>query len=159
MIKPMIEHIVPDHVRGIMSIQEECGLSRWSEQGYRDELKRADSIGFGAFLEGVLVGFIVGRVAGDEAEIYNLGVLPDRRREGVGSNLLESFVNACKKRGGKGVWLEVRASNKAAIEFYNRHNFASSSIRKGFYQSPDEDALVMVRHLDTGALGEQTLHP
>ena len=147
MTKATIKDLGPDDIAGVMSIQAKCGLSIWSEEGYRDEFKRADSVAFRASIDGVLVGFIVGRTVGEEAEVHNIGVLPDRRREGVGSKLLEAFAAACKIRGVKRVWLEVRRSNETAIEFYRRLEFKPSSIRKGFYRSPDEDALVMVRDL------------
>jgi ribosomal-protein-alanine N-acetyltransferase len=147
--KITIEPLRPDRIPGVMSIHTECGLSDWSEQGYLDELERPDSIGFGAVIDDELSGFIVGRAVSEEAEVNNIGVSPSYRCHGVGSALLDAFLTTCKNRGVNTVWLEVRVSNQTAIDFYERHDFAKSSVRKGFYRSPDEDALIMARRFET----------
>jgi len=42
----------------------------------------------------------------------------------------------------KDIFLEVRKSNTAAIEFYESFHFELVGIRKAYYQDPVEDALV-----------------
>ena len=50
------------------------------------------------------------------------------------------------RRGAMALTLEVRFSNKAAQELYRRFGFAPVGVRKGYYQQPDEDALIMWVH-------------
>ena len=46
-----------------------------------------------------------------------------------------------------GLTLEVRASNSAARKFYDKNHFIDIAIRKNYYRSPVEDAIVMYRVL------------
>jgi ribosomal-protein-alanine N-acetyltransferase len=42
--------------------------------------------------------------------------------------------------------LEVRASNVAAIALYEKYGFQQAGLRKGYYQNPREDAIIMTRN-------------
>ena len=54
-----------------------------------------------------MVGFIVGQLAADEAEILTLGVRADRQRHGIGRKLVEALARAVKKAEAKRLFLEV----------------------------------------------------
>ena len=143
-----IRPILPAEVDQIVIIQTECGLSAWTRTAYLDELKRPGSLVLAAHSGREVTGFIVGRIiASDppEAEIYNIGTLPAFRRLGIGSELLKSFIKACEGAGVVAIWLDVRSSNEAAIDFYKQFGFLKSGTRRDFYRSPLEDADVMVR--------------
>ena len=43
----------------------------------------------------------------------------------------------------KDIFLEVRESNKVAINFYKKNNFKEISIRKNYYSEPTENAIIM----------------
>lgn len=84
--------------------------------------------------------FIVTRqVAPGEHEILNLAVAPSSRRCGLARALLNHVLEAFP-----GSWfLEVRASNHAAIQLYESTGFRASGTRSGYYQSSPETAIVM----------------
>jgi len=93
---------------------------------------------------GAMAGFLVGReVTHDEWEIENLAVAGAARRRGLGSRLLNEFLNLARSRGGKDIFLEVRASNHAARTLYQKWAFVEAGIRKSYYQDPLEDALIL----------------
>jgi ribosomal-protein-alanine acetyltransferase len=77
--------------------------------------------------------------APDEAEILTLAVHPEHRRRGAGSALLRTFLAG---RCGR-VLLEVRSSNLPARRLYERFGFTEFARRRGYYQSPPEDAVVL----------------
>lgn len=90
-----------------------------------------------------LAGFLVARVVvPGEAEILNLAVSPDFRRIGVGKGLIRSFLDTF--RGA--CFLEVRASNTGAREFYKYLGFQEIAVRKDYYDSPRECGVVMNFH-------------
>ncbi len=96
-----------------------------------------------AIVENRVGGFIVSRkVLEDEREILNLAVAPELRRRGVARALLLR----CLEGFEGSVFLEVRASNKAAIEFYKCHKFQEVSRRAEYYEIPTESAIVMKFH-------------
>jgi len=90
-----------------------------------------------------VVGFLVWRaVAADEAEILNLAVVPEFRRRGLARGLLEGALRTLKGD----FFLEVRASNQAALDFYKSLGFQEVRQRKGYYAAPPETAIVMKFH-------------
>jgi ribosomal-protein-alanine acetyltransferase len=103
-------------------------------------------------VDGQIGGFLLGRLAADQAELLNLAVLASQRRQGAGTALLAKAIQEWRPRGAKSVYLEVRESNTGAIAFYEKHGFAKTGLRKGYYRAPDESALTMVKKL-TASMG------
>jgi ribosomal-protein-alanine acetyltransferase len=90
-----------------------------------------------------VAGFLVSRpITEGETELLNLAVAPGFRRQGVARKLVESLL--AESPGV--VYLEVRESNRAARNFYNRLGFQEVSARRGYYQAPLEAAIVMKFH-------------
>lgn len=93
-------------------------------------------------VEGVL-GYISFTVILDECQIVNVAVDPSARKRGVGSLLLESFLEYVKALGTKSVFLEVRESNLPAINLYKKFSFCEIGISKNHYSKPTENAILM----------------
>jgi [ribosomal protein S18]-alanine N-acetyltransferase len=97
-----------------------------------------------------MVGFIVGQLAADEAEILTLGVRADRQRHGIGRKLVEALARAVKKAEARRLFLEVAAGNAAALGLYKSLGFQEVGQRKGYYEKPAgpaEDALTLALNL------------
>jgi ribosomal-protein-alanine N-acetyltransferase len=93
---------------------------------------------------GEVAGFLAARqVAGDEWEIENVAVRGSARRRGLGSRLLGEFLNHVRASGCSTIYLEVRASNRAARGLYEKWAFVEAGVRKSYYRNPEEDALVL----------------
>ncbi|HKW76060.1 MAG TPA: ribosomal protein S18-alanine N-acetyltransferase [Terriglobales bacterium] len=88
-------------------------------------------------------GFIVGSAVADEWEIENVAVLPEARRRGLGSRLLNEFLARVESEAGTSVYLEVRESNRAARGLYQKWGFSEAGRRKSYYLDPQEDALIL----------------
>ena len=99
---------------------------------------------------GEVVGFLVGRVAADEFEILNLAIFPVHRRKGIASKLLERALETSRQQGCGCAFLEVRASNAAAMQLYRSHGFSECGRRRGYYSHPVEDAVVLSRSAADG---------
>ncbi|MBM4194510.1 MAG: ribosomal-protein-alanine N-acetyltransferase [Gemmatimonadetes bacterium] len=89
------------------------------------------------------VGYVVVRVAADEAEIANLAVAASARRTGIGATLLDAALASARARRCAAVFLEVRESNRAARMLYAARGFREVGRRTGYYRHPDEDALIL----------------
>lgn len=95
-------------------------------------------------------GFIIGRVAADDAEILTLGVCAPFQRCGIARHLVEGLVRAAASAGGTRLHLEVAADNVPALALYNALGFAEVGRRRAYYQRSDGtscDALTLTRCL------------
>ena len=137
----------PAHLTGAAELERLCFSSPWSAQSL--ELLTNDGIGVGylTLTDGQVSAYGGMLITVDEGQITNIAVHPDHRREGLGTAILRSLLRHAKDERLDSVSLEVRASNTAAIEMYKKAGFAEAGRRKGFYQKPTEDALVMVARL------------
>ena len=88
------------------------------------------------------VGYALGRISFDEAELYRIAVLPEKRRSHAGVGLLDRFVGLCSERGAAKIFLEVRSKNVPAIKMYEQYGFVLISVRKNYYG--DDDALIYI---------------
>jgi ribosomal-protein-alanine N-acetyltransferase len=82
-------------------------------------------------------------ISHDEAHVVNLATHPDHRRRGFAKGLLEHLIESVSEDGIRYVILEVRRSNRGAIELYQRAGFEMVGARPLYY-TDDEDALVMI---------------
>ena len=85
--------------------------------------------------------------AADEAEIANIAVMPQCRKEGIGKALLCEMLEIARRGGACRCFLEVRQSNEAARSLYNSSEFEEIGKRRNYYSFPREDAIVMMRTL------------
>lgn len=129
----------------ILSVEMVAQPFPWSAKKIQDSLARADAVCFGAEKQSILFGYILGGLVLDEGEIWNFAVLPDLRRQRIGSQLLITLLNYFKEHFVKKVFLEVRASNKTAISFYQKAGFKQIGARKNYYEkgTEREDAILM----------------
>ncbi len=135
-------------IKDLINIGDECGLSIWSEEGYKEELNRADSILLIIKLDARPTAFIAARASIEtDAELYNIGVLNKYRRRGLGKTLMGELISRCISKGAGKLWLDVRPSNTVAISFYERFGFTKVSTRRAFYTDPLEDSVTMVLEL------------
>ncbi len=95
-------------------------------------------------------GFVLWRVAADEAEILTIAVHPEARRQGIGRRLLAMAGESAAQAGAARLFLEVSRRNTAAVALYAASGFQPVGSRRRYY--PDgSDAIVMQRSLILGA--------
>jgi ribosomal-protein-alanine N-acetyltransferase len=90
-----------------------------------------------------VTGFLIARQVADEAEVLNLAVRTEARRQGQASALLAAAFDQFRNSGVLRVFLEVRESNQPAIAFYTKQGFVPSGRRKAYYRDPVQDAICM----------------
>ena len=95
-------------------------------------------------------GYVIVRLAADEAEILSLGVVPAARRMGVGRALLAAAVSQAGAAGAAAVFLEVGEDNTAARAMYAAAGFTPVGRRPDYYQRADRSrisAIIMRKSL------------
>jgi len=96
------------------------------------------------------LGFLLLRIAGDEAEIISIGTRPDSRRQGIGAKLIDAAVALLEQQKTARLLIEVADSNDAALALYRKFGFASVGRRRDYYQHADgrrEDAAIMRKEI------------
>ena len=91
-------------------------------------------------------GYCVFRVIAGEGELFRIAVTPGCRGLGYGKKLMDGMVDYSRKNGVSAITLEVRESNLAARNLYKSYDFKEESIRKNYYRSPVEDAVIMWKY-------------
>jgi ribosomal-protein-alanine acetyltransferase len=144
-----IREFVPNDSAALFKIAAaEPKIAQWSVEAYA----QLTNSGYSAWVaeqshSGEIVGFIVLRLVPPEAEILNLAVNPENRKQGVATSLLAVVLANLQKRRATRLHLEVRPSNTPAISFYQKHLFTLVGVRPDYYREPAEAALLMARGL------------
>lgn len=138
-----IKRLSEENSAAASKIEKRCFSNPWSEATLSSEMKSPFSDFFGAFCEDEIAGYIGGRTITGETEIFNVAVLPEFRRKGIAKALIEKFIDAVREKSTDVIFLEVRASNLAAISLYEKAGFVFCGLRKDYYTNPKENALLM----------------
>jgi ribosomal-protein-alanine N-acetyltransferase len=117
----------------------------WNSSAIAEIMNLTGFFGRIARLDDILTGFILALDLRKECEILSLGVLPERRREGIGSTLLDSVCSEGRVRGAECIVLEVAVDNSAALALYTGRGFIPVGHRRNYYQQASRrvDALIL----------------
>jgi ribosomal-protein-alanine N-acetyltransferase len=129
----------------IEEIEQRAYKTPWSRSMFASELAKGTSICLGAFEGDRLVGYVVNSRYVDAWHVMNVAVDPDYQRRGIATRLLERLFELTGGDDERGYTLEVRVSNRSAIELYERLGFERHGLRRGYYTDNREDALIMWR--------------
>ena len=139
----------PEDLPEILTL-EAAALSAWNRDQLAAELEQPTGFQFVVRRKGTdrIIAFLCGRVMADEAEILKLSVAQSERRKGVGRQLLDFVVKFYSEKGVKNCFLELRASNTAARNLYEKEGFSIIGKRNNYYMEPAEDAILMKRKIE-----------
>jgi porphobilinogen synthase len=136
----------PRDVAGIVRVEEASYSVPWSADALRALIGRDGILVLVADRpdepEGI-VGHGILRWTADEGEVVNLAVAPSMRRQGIADALLERLLQRARSLSLAFVFLEVRASNEAALALYRGRGFREVGVRRHYYDRPREDARIL----------------
>lgn len=87
--------------------------------------------------------------AANESHLLNLSVRPESQRRGLGETFLDYLLNLAREHQASTMFLEVRPSNQAALELYDKKGFNRVGVRNNYYPAKRgrEDALILALEL------------
>ncbi|MBR6698002.1 MAG: ribosomal protein S18-alanine N-acetyltransferase [Lachnospiraceae bacterium] len=138
------EYIKEAHIDEIVAIEEANFSMPWSRKSFEEALTDALAMYVVALIENKVVGYAGLWKALDEANITNVAVKAEFRKQGIGTAMVKHLLEGAKEEGIAKVFLEVRQSNLAAQSVYGQCGFRKIGLRKNFYEKPMEDAIVMM---------------
>lgn len=127
----------------VVRIERASFPTPWSETLFYNELQKEHAVTRVARTDNRIAGYIVANRVIDEGHILDLAVDPVFRRSGIASALVQDVLNHLKENRCHAIFLEVRASSTAARRLYEGFGFSVLGIRKRYYSSPEEDAVLM----------------
>ena len=140
-----IQPLAAKHLAQVVEIEEACFDDAWSLSVFRDSILNPPSA-WVALKETQVVGYLITQTILDEIHLYNIAVREDFQRQGIAGRLMTFLIRKAQTEDMQRILLEVRASNHAAIQFYQQSGFRELYLRKGYYDD-GEDARVMERHI------------
>lgn len=139
-----IRRMTLDDIPQVLEIERASFSNPWSENSFRSELTQNEhSYFFVAEENNQVLGVLGYWFIIDECHISTVAVRPEWRRRGVGQSLLSYALAQGVKQGALMATLEVRLSNAAAIDLYQKFGFKIVGQRKHYYRDNGEDALIM----------------
>ncbi len=131
------------HVAQIAALEKECFSDPWSIASITSELTNPLSLWLVAVDDDRVVGYVGSQSVLDGADVMNLAVSAQYRRQGVGERLMQLLEDKLKEKGVCMLALEVRVSNAAAISLYEKLGFYQAGRRPRYYTNPKEDAFIL----------------
>ncbi len=141
---PDISRLTYADLPQVIAIERRAFPTPWSLAMFVLELSKPSGICLAARRDGRMCGYLVCSRYDTVWHIMNVAVDPDVRRTGVATTLLSALLERVGDSRAR-YTLEVRQSNAAAIELYQRFGFRTAGLRRRYYQDNGEDALIMWR--------------
>lgn len=136
MIKKLTSNNI-DYIEQIFNLEKEIFKSSAFSKSYLNTLIKGDNSFIYVYLiDDKVCGYLMILDSMDVYEILAIAAVEEYRNKGIAQELLDKIKT-------KDIFLEVRESNKVAINFYKKNNFKEISIRKNYYSEPTENAIIM----------------
>jgi ribosomal-protein-alanine N-acetyltransferase len=141
---PRVKRLTADDtalLREAAALEALCIHEPWSYASFAAEAEKENGYVLAALDENDrLIGLLTACAVMDTADLTNVAVHPAARRCGIAGMLIRTLLHELKDTS---IFLEVRASNEAAIALYRKYGFIPVGMRKRFYRNPAEDAILM----------------
>lgn len=144
----METHLIPmqpNHLEQVWKIEQQAHSHPWAKSMI-DDLSSRGAMHYVLTNNAsqVLAYFYAQNIVG-EITLLNIAVDPASQGQGLGRQLIESFITLCNESGAESAWLEVRESNKVAFHLYESVGFNEVDRRRDYYPTPQgkEDAVIM----------------
>lgn len=144
----MIRKMTVQDLEQLMVIENESFSLPWSRQSYEAELQNAYADYLVCDWAGEIAGYIGMWTVMEEAHLTNVAVAGKYRGQGIARTLMLAQEKMARSKGASMMLLEVRPSNQPALGLYNGLGYIHAAIRKNYYSDNQEDALIMVKHLN-----------
>ena len=145
----VVRNAVEADVEVIAVLEKATFSDAWTTESIYDTFRQKQAFIVCAEKDEKFAGYCIVYFVLDEAEIVRIAVDASCRRQGVGRELLDQVQQICQEKGISHLLLDVRESNNTARAFYRDYGFGIDGIRKNFYDSPRENAVLMSMMIPT----------
>jgi len=147
----------PNDLEQVMHINRVCLPENYATYFFMDIYERYPETFLVAEENGEIVGYVMCRIEtglpdfgllgiAKRGHVISIAVLPEHRRKGIGTALMEKVLAGMRASKTKECYLEVRVNNTPAVNLYRKLRFEASRIVHGYY-ADGEDAYIMSHKL------------
>lgn len=146
----------PDDLDDVIHVNEVCLPENYPRSFFAEHVMNYPKAFIVAEVDGKIVGYVMTRIEKGfsafgfkwvtKAHIISLAVLPQYRKQGIGSALMRKALEGAKEYGATESYLEVRVTNVEAINLYKRLSYEVKGVNADYY-SDGEDAYVMAARI------------
>ena len=138
----------PEQIPQIAALELAIFSDPWSEDSIRYEAENPLSLWLTAVdAAGIVLGYVGSQTCFEDADVLNLAVASSARRKGLGEALMLELEQRLLPKGVEKITLEVRVSNAPAVALYEKLGYVQVGRRRGYYEKPREDALILQKAL------------
>lgn len=142
-----IQNLSFDYLDEITELDKKCFKLNWSKALFESELNSPNARYLIALNGEKLIGYCGIQTVAGEGNITNVAVLPEYRKQGIATRLIEEMISYGNAIKLDFITLEVRESNTNAIKLYEKFGFEKVGARKNYYSDNKETALLMTKQL------------
>lgn len=133
-------------IDSVVEIEKEAFTTPWTKEAFFSEINENKlAVYLVAEVDEKVVGYGGMWLIINEGHITNIAVKEEYKGRGIGNEIVEGLINYCAFMGIDDMTLEVRASNKVAINLYEKYGFFNYGLRPNYYADDGEDAIIMWR--------------
>ncbi|WP_232821369.1 ribosomal protein S18-alanine N-acetyltransferase [Oceanimonas marisflavi] len=143
-MQPEFRSLTPADLDAMVVVEQAAHAHPWSRNLLADAFGERYFTG-ALWHKNELLGYFIADRVLDESTLMNICVSPAWQGRGLGRRLLEHYFTQCRALGLSLLWLEVRASNRAALALYASAGYQESGRRRNYYPALNgaEDAVLM----------------
>lgn len=127
----------------IAALEAQNFSDAWSLRVLEETYEQKEASILAALTDSGIAGYCIEYTVLDETEIARIATDEAHRRMGIGSALIQYLMEKARKTKCTRILLDVRKSNLSARTFYEKQGFGEDGVRKNYYDTPKEDAVLM----------------
>lgn len=144
----MIERMRVEDIDEVLKIENDVFSSPWKRDFFEYELNENDLSSLFVLREnGEIISYGGMWCLFENCDITTIATRRDKWHMGYGQKMMDQLIATAKENECEFMHLEVRVSNKKAIDFYEKNGFVIVRTRVGYYDDNNEDAYDMIKGL------------
>ncbi len=144
----ILRPMTPEDLNDVLKIERRSFQFPWTRQMWKDELLINDRIKcYVVELDGRVVACYSSWHIAMESFLNNIAVDPDYRKMGLGSKMLDHFLEEAGRQDSEACYLEVAEGNSDAIDLYEKKGFIHIDTRRDYYTMEHKDAYIMKKEM------------
>lgn len=142
--RPQLRPMQEGDLDAVFAVEQRIYEFPWTMGNFKDSLSAGYSCWVYDYCDQT-IGYAILMIAAGEAHLLNLGIAHDWQSQGLGRQFLRHLVEVARQDRADMMFLEVRPSNRKAIELYLSEGFNEIGLRRNYYPAAKgrEDAIVM----------------